>query len=340
MDNNIITLAHGSGGKMTHRLISELFYKYFNNPDLNAGGDSAILALQQPVGGKLAFTTDSYVITPRFFRGGNIGKLAVCGTVNDLTVSGAHPLYLSCGMILEEGLAIEELETIVASMAKTAEEAGVKIVTGDTKVVQKGAADGIFINTAGIGMVPEGIEIASSRIQAGDKVLVTGTLGDHGTAILLEREGFPISVNLESDCAPLNRMLSEVALQLRENLRVMRDPTRGGLATTLNELALEGNCGIHLVEEAVPVRGEVTGVCEMLGLDPFYMANEGKAILIVAPDRAEDALKTLLSFPYGANAALIGEVTAQDPGMVYLETVTGGSRILDMLTGDQLPRIC
>lgn len=335
--SDIITLAHGSGGKLTHRLISEMFHKYFKNDMLLEAGDSAVF---QVAGGKLAFTTDSYVITPIFFNGGNIGKLSICGTVNDLAVSGAKALYLSCGFIIEEGFELSKLEEIVKSMADTAAEAGVSIVTGDTKVVQKGAVDKIFINTSGIGIIPEGISISPSNIKAGDKVIISGTIGDHGTAILLEREKFNINSSLKSDCAPLNNMLHDVCNRFGSSVHVLRDPTRGGVATTLNEIAFDKSLGIKLIEDSLPVRNEVTGVCEMLGLDPLYMANEGKALLIVEDKYCDSVLEVLKKHNYGKDAAIIGEIVEQYPGKVFLETLTGGNRIVDMLVCDQIPRIC
>lgn len=333
----IITLAHGSGGTLTHRLISDIFKKYFKNSLLNQGGDSAVFEMDQ---GRMAFTTDSYVITPIFFKGGNIGKLSVCGTVNDLAASGAKPLYLSCGFIIEEGFPIDELETVVSSMAETAREAGVDIITGDTKVVQKGGADRLFINTAGIGKLYEGVSISPGRIEDGDKVIISGTIGDHGTAILLERENFPISSSISSDCAPLADMTGEICRRFGSSVHVLRDPTRGGLATTLNELALEGNCRIKIYEDLIPVKSEVQGVCEMLGMDPLYMANEGKMLLVVKAECSREVLGFLMNHKCGRDAAIIGDVGKDYPGKVFMETLSGGNRIVDMLVGDQLPRIC
>lgn len=332
-----ITLAHGSGGKLTHRLIEGLFHRYFRNELLLEAGDSAIFNVHD---GRMAFTTDSYVISPIFFKGGNIGKLAVCGTVNDLAVSGAVPKLLSAGFIIEEGFPIKDLEAIVQSMADAAKEAGVSIVTGDTKVVQRGCADGIFINTTGLGMVREGIQLGLDRVRPGDRILVTGYLGDHGTAIFLEREQFGVQSSIASDCAPLNGLIGEILEGFGSAVRIMRDPTRGGLATTLNELAKGQSYGIRLDERLLPVRDEVRGVCEMLGMDPLYMANEGKAVLIVEGEQAEEVAACLRGLPYGGDSAIIGEVTEAYAGKVHMKTITGGSRIVDMLTGDQLPRIC
>lgn len=335
--DDVISLAYGSGGKLTHRLINDLFYQYFSNETLLEGGDSAIF---QPGAGRLAFTTDSYVISPIFFRGGNIGKLAVCGTVNDLTVSGAVPKYLSCGFIIEEGLNFQELEQIVQSMAETAKLAGVGIVTGDTKVVQKGCADRVFINTSGIGFIPENISLSTKKIRAGDQVILTGTMGDHGTAILLEREDLKVRSEIASDCAPLNLLLEPVLEKFPDDVRVMRDPTRGGVATTLNELIADTGLGIRLRQESLPVRDEVKGICEMLGMDPLYMANEGKALIIADGNQADGIVRLLKESPLGKDAAVIGAVTNDFPDKVYMSTLAGGSRVIDMLSGDQLPRIC
>lgn len=335
--DDVISLAYGSGGKLTHRLINDLFYQYFSNETLLEGGDSAVF---QPETGRLAFTTDSYVISPIFFRGGNIGKLAVCGTVNDLTVSGAVPRYLSCGFIIEEGLKFEELEQIVQSMAETAKLAGIGIVTGDTKVVQKGCADHVFINTSGIGFIPENITLSTKKIRAGDRVILTGTMGDHGTAILLEREDLKVRSEIASDCAPLNLLLEPVLERFPDDVRVMRDPTRGGVATTLNELIAGTGLSIRLHQESLPVRDEVKGICEMLGMDALYMANEGKALIIADGNQADGIVRLLKENPLGKDAAVIGAVTNDYPDKVYMSTLAGGSRVIDMLSGDQLPRIC
>lgn len=335
--NGSISLAYGSGGKLTHQLISDLFYRYFKNDLLLEGSDSAVFQAQN---GKMAFTTDSYVISPVFFKGGNIGRLAVCGTVNDLTVCGAVPRYLSCSFILEEGLKLEALELIVKSMAEAAKEAGVSIITGDTKVVQKGCADEIFINTAGIGFIPEGVSFSVKNIRKGDKIILSGTMGDHGTAILLDRENLQIQSSIESDCAPLNLLLQPVTREFSNSIRVIRDPTRGGIATTLNELIAGSGLSISLYENALPVREEVKGVCEMLGIDPMFMANEGKVLIIADNNQSDSIVNLLKESPYGKNACVIGTVTDRAPNKVYLNTLAGGSRIVDMLTGDQLPRIC
>lgn len=335
--NEIVTLAHGSGGKLTHRLINDVFYKHFRNELLLECGDSAVFGVKE---GRIAFTTDSYVISPCFFKGGNIGKLAVCGTVNDLAVSGAAPKYISCGFIVEEGFGLHELETVAQSMADTAVNAGVAIVTGDTKVVQKGCADKIFINTSGIGYIPEGINLSSKRVQAGDKVILSGTMGDHGTAILLERENLGIESSIVSDCTPLNLLIVPLLKDFSKEIRVMRDPTRGGVATTLNELVSGSGLGIELYENALPVKDEVRGICEMLGMDPLYMANEGKVLIIADGSCADSIVEKMKEYPHGKDAAVIGTVTDTVPDKVYMRTLAGGNRIVDMLTGDQLPRIC
>ncbi|MDT3427377.1 hydrogenase expression/formation protein HypE [Paenibacillus forsythiae] len=335
--SEIITLAHGSGGKLTHQLIRGIFQKRFRNDWLLEGGDSAVL---EALPGQMAFTTDSYVIHPLFFRGGNIGKLAVCGTVNDLAVCGAIPRYISCGWIIEEGFPIEELEKIAESMASAAQEAGVFIVTGDTKIVPRGCADKLFLNTSGVGFIPEGLRLSPTLIRPGDRVIVSGTIGDHGTAILIEREQLQVETGLVSDCAPLNGMLELVTASVGGAVRLMRDPTRGGVATTLNEFTEGQGFGIRLEEHALPVKGEVSGLCGMLGMDPLYIANEGKAILVVDGAQADRVLELLRSHPYGQDAAVIGEVVVDHPGKVYMRTLAGGHRIVDMLVGDQLPRIC
>ena len=335
--DEFITLSCGSGGKLTHRLISDVFYKYFGNNLLLEAGDSAVFQVSQ---GKMAFTTDSYVVSPIFFKGGNIGKLAICGTVNDLAVSGACPKYISCGFIIEEGFSIRELRLIAESMAETAKEAGVSIVTGDTKVVQKGSADKIFINTSGIGFIRDGVNLSSKGIKNGDKIILSGTMGDHGTAILLERENFKVQSSIKSDCAPLNSLIGPVLNAFPENVRIMRDPTRGGVATALNELICGSGLSIQLFEDSLPVHDEVKGICEMLGMDPLYMANEGKVLLIVDGFHADGILELLKENPYGKDAAIIGTVTDAFADKVFISTLAGGNRIVDMLVSDQLPRIC
>ena len=333
--NDRILLAHGSGGKLAHELVEKSFVKALANPLLAKLDDSAVIDFS----GRLAFTTDSYVVSPIFFPGGDIGKLAVCGTVNDLAMSGARPLYLSLSFIIEEGLPQTELSQVISSVQKAAEEAGVEIVTGDTKVVHRGSADKLFINTAGVGIIPEGVNISGSNARAGDRVILSGTIGDHGIAVISRREELSFSTRLESDCAPLGGLVAEM-LNASPNIRCLRDPTRGGLATSLNELAKQSKVSIRIEEEKVPVREEVLAACEMLGFDPLYVANEGKLVAIVPPEDANKVLKAMRKNRYGENAAIIGEVGAEKPGRVVMKTVLGASRIVDMLVGDLLPRIC
>lgn len=335
--NGFITLAHGSGGKASHALITSVFVPVFGSQEEAGLEDSALLHLD---GRRIAFSTDSYVVDPIFFPGGDIGTLAVHGTVNDIAMRGGRPLYLSVAMILEEGLAMDDLARVVGSMKKCADGAGVTIVTGDTKVVPKGKADKIFINTSGIGLVKGDTNISAANGKVGDVVLVSGTMGDHGATILCQREGLAVTGSFASDSAPLNDMVFSLLDALQDDLHVLRDPTRGGLATTLNELAHSSAVGIRIREHAVPIRGQIRGVCEFLGLDPLYLANEGKLIAMVASHRAEEALALMRKDRYGAEAAIIGTLVAGHPGQVALETTTGGSRILDMLHGEALPRIC
>ncbi len=330
-----ILLAHGSGGKLAHELVEKSFVKAFVNPFLAKLDDSAVMDFS----GKLAFTTDSYVVSPIFFPGGDIGKLAVYGTVNDLAMSGAKPLYLSLSFIIEEGLPQDELNEIVDSVRKAAQEAGVEIVTGDTKVVHRGSADKLFINTAGVGIIPEEVDISGSNASPGDKVILSGTIGDHGIAVLSQREGLSFSTQLESDCAPLGSLVAEM-LAASPDIHCLRDPTRGGLATTLNELAKQSKVSIRIEEEKIPVREEVLAACEMLGFDPLYVANEGKLVAIVSAKDANKILKAMRENHYGTGAAIIGEVKAEHPGRVVMKTCLGASRIVDMLVGDLLPRIC
>jgi hydrogenase expression/formation protein HypE len=346
-----ITLSHGSGGKATHNLIEGVFAPAFSNPLLDRMDDAAILDFGLPIldwgsepskiqSPKIAFTTDTYVVSPLFFPGGDIGKLAVHGTVNDLAMSGAQPLYLSAGFILEEGFPIADLRRIVASMAQAAAAAGVAIATGDTKVVQRGKADGVFINTAGIGIVRAGWPIGQAHVRPGDKVLLSGAVGDHGIAIMLAREALEIETDAQSDSAPLNGLVADLLAAAGPALHCMKDPTRGGVATALNEIALESEVSIALDEHAIPIRPDVRGACELLGLDPLTIANEGKLLAIVAPDGAAAALAALRGHPLGRDAAIIGEVRAEPAAMVFLRTDIGGTRVLDMLVGDPLPRIC
>jgi hydrogenase expression/formation protein HypE len=345
MNSDVILLAHGSGGRLSQDLVERLFLPRFSNPALLQLDDSAVLPLpdlQVPDSRpRLAFSTDSYVVSPLFFPGGDIGKLAVCGTVNDLSMSGAWPLWLSAGFIIEEGLPVADLERIVASMAGTADRAGVQIVAGDTKAVDRGSADRLFINTAGIGLVPPGVVISADRARPGDVVLLNGPIGDHGITIMTQREGLLFGSPLQSDCAPLNGIVAALLAAVPPGtIHCMRDPTRGGLATTLNELAGRSQAGIEIDEEAIPVREAVRGACELLGLDPLYVANEGKVVVVVEAGAAPAALAALRSHDDGQGAAIIGRVTEDHPGRVILRTVLGARRVVDMLAGEQLPRIC
>ncbi|MBM3149440.1 MAG: hydrogenase expression/formation protein HypE [Chloroflexi bacterium] len=335
MDDDIILLAHGSGSRLSHQLIEKNLLPPLANPLLAKLDDSAVFDLS----GRLAFTTDSYVVSPIFFPGGDIGRLAVCGTVNDLAMSGAKPLYLSLSLIIEEGLTLGELRKVVDSIKAAAQEAGVTIVTGDTKVVNKGGADRLFINTSGIGIVPKGVDISGSNAQIGDKVILSGSIGDHGIAVMSQREGLKFSVPVQSDCAPLNRLVAEM-LEASPRIRCLRDPTRGGLATTLNEFVRQSSAGIRIEEDKIPVHDGVRGACELLGFDPLYVANEGKLVATVDPGDSEKILKKMKRNRYGKDAAIIGEVTADHRGKVVMKTRLGSSRIVDMLSGELLPRIC
>jgi len=330
-----VLMAHGSGGKLSHELVTRCFVGKLNNEWLARMDDSAVLDTE----GHLAFTTDSYVVTPIFFPGGDIGKLAVCGTVNDLSMSGAVPLYLSLAFIIEEGLEISELERVVDSIQRTAQEAGVSIVTGDTKVVQHGKADRLFVNTAGIGRIPQGVNASGSNVKQGDAIILSGTVGDHGMTIMAQREGLRFSGDLSSDCAPLNGLVSEM-LKVCPDIHCMRDPTRGGVATTLNEIAVQSKVGITIEDAAVPVRPPVSAMCELLGLDPLYIANEGKLLTFIPANAADELLDTMRRHKYGKDAVIIGQVTAEHAARVTLRTRLGTSRILAMLSGDILPRIC
>lgn len=331
--DEIITLDYGSGGKKTSRLIEKMILPALENPALSELGDGAIL----PGAGELVFSTDSFVVSPIFFPGGDIGKLSVCGTVNDVSVCGAVPKFLSCSFIIEEGFKISDLERIIASIRTQCEKAGVQVVTGDTKVVEKGRGDGIYINTAGIGFMKYP-GLSPKNLQAGDKVILSGTAGDHGTAVMLARNGM-MQGEIRSDCAALNG-LCDAILSTGAKVRVLRDPTRGGVATTLNEFIENTALGIELDEAAVPVRGEVRAACDMLGLDPLYCANEGKLLAVVAAEDADRVLSAMRDNEYGADSAIIGEVTAKYAGKVVIHTEFGGSRMLQKLTGAQLPRIC
>jgi hydrogenase expression/formation protein HypE len=334
-----ITLSHGSGGKATHNLIEGVFAPAFSNLLLEPLDDAAVFT-PDVLSPRLAFTTDSYVVNPLFFPGGDIGKLAVHGTINDLAMAAAEPLYLSAGFILEEGFPIADLRRIVASMASAAADAGVSIVAGDTKVVQRGKADGLFINTTGIGVVRARWPMGQTQLRPGDKVLLSGPIGDHGIAIMLAREALDIETTIESDTAPLHALVAALLNAAEDNLHCLKDPTRGGVATTLNEMALSSQVAIALDELAIPVRAEVRGACEILGLDPLTIANEGKLLAVVAPEAARVALAALRAHPLGQEAAIIGTVQPGPAGMVFLRTDIGGTRVLDMLVGDPLPRIC
>ena len=330
-----ILLSHGSGGQLTHSLIKE-FIGVLGNKFLNQLDDSAILKLDKD---KVAFTTDSYVVSPIFFPGGDIGRLAVCGTVNDLAVCGAKPLFLSSAVIIEEGFPKNKLERILESMRKTLKEAGVKIVTGDTKVVEKGACDQIFITTSGVGIVDKRCDLSLGKIKPGDKVIINGVIGDHGFSILNAREDFDFKASLKSDLAPLNHLIENI-MPVGKDLKFMRDPTRGGLATTLNEIVEHANIGIEIEEETLPIRKRIRAMGEILGMDPLYMGNEGKVVLIVAKRRSKEILRRLQGHKLGRNAAIIGTITKENKGEVVLKTVVGAKRIVRMLAGEQLPRIC
>lgn len=336
-----INMAHGSGGKAMRNLIEDVFLSAFDNPLLAPMEDQALVPLAQLAmyGDRLAFTTDTYVVDPLFFPGGDIGTLAVAGTVNDLAVSGAKPLYLSCGMVLEEGLPLETLRRVVASMKRVADESGVFIVTGDTKVVERGAADKLFINTAGVGVVPRGVAISAQNARPGDVVIINGYLGDHGTAILIARNQLALQADVVSDCQPLASLVAAM-LAACPDIHCLRDATRGGVATVLNEFAISSGVAIRLQELALPLREEVKGACEILGLDPLYLANEGKLVAVVPATAADRVLAAMRAHPAGTHAAIIGEVTERPAGVVVLHTGFGGQRIVDMLVGEQLPRIC
>jgi hydrogenase expression/formation protein HypE len=335
-DYPTVLMAHGGGGKLTHQLIQKMFASLFDNEHLSALHDGAILALD---GQRLAFSTDSYVVRPLFFPGGTIGELAVNGTVNDLAMCGARPLYLSCALIIEEGLPMEELWKVVVSMRDAATQAGVQLVTGDTKVVDKGKGDRLFINTSGIGIIPEGITIAPGRATPGDAIIVNGAIAEHGIAVMSVRDGLEFETPIESDTAALNGLTQKI-LEAGNDIHVLRDPTRGGVASVLNEIAESSNTGILIEERSLPVREPVRGACELLGLDPLYVANEGKLLAFVAPAATERVLEAMREHPLGRESVLIGHVTAEHPGVVVMKSSIGGTRVVDMLSGEQLPRIC
>jgi hydrogenase expression/formation protein HypE len=335
--NEQIVMGHGAGGRMSHQLIQKAFLSAFDNAALRAGDDAA--RLESGLHGNLAISTDSHVVFPLFFPGGDIGRLAVCGTVNDVAMLGATPLYLTAGFILEEGLSMDTLQRVIASMKAAAEEAGVQIVAGDTKVVQKGKADGLYITTAGVGLIRPNLTIGGAQAKVGDVILLSGSIGDHGIAVLDARGELGFQSTVQSDVAPLNHLI-DAMLNASNQVHVLRDPTRGGLATTLNEIATQSNVGILLKEETIPVRPEVNAACEMLGFDPLYIANEGKLVAIVAREDAESVLNAMRATRYGEDAVIIGEVTDEPRGRVLLKTTLGSTRIVDMLAGEMLPRIC
>jgi hydrogenase expression/formation protein HypE len=334
MESEKILLSHGSGGKMMHKLVNSIVSEYFDNPILNKLNDFA----EFDGGAKVVMSTDSFVVSPYKFPGGDIGKLSVCGTVNDIAVSGADKIYLTCGLIIEEGFPLDELRMILNSMKLAANEAGALIVSGDTKVVEKGAADKIFINTSGVGIKNIEYNLGGEFVSPGDKLIVTGNIGDHGITIMSEREGLSFRTTLESDCAPLNNMIKELLSECK-SVKCMRDPTRGGVATTLNEISRQSGISITVFEENLPVLPQVQGACELLGLDPLYVANEGKLLIFIAPDEADKALEIIKKNKYGHDAKIIGEAIEGEPS-VNLQTIFGSHRIIDELTGEQLPRIC
>ena len=337
MTSELISLDHGSGGKIAHRLTAELLLPLFDNPILSDLHDGAVLTLNDST--RVAFSTDTFTVTPLFFPGGDIGELAVNGTINDVAMCGATPLFISLALIIEEGFPMADLTRILQSIQRAATQAGVQVVTGDTKVVPKGAADGLFINTSGIGMIPKDVTIGSTGASPGDKIILSGTMADHGMTILTQREGLSFDSAIQSDSAPLNRMVKKI-LTASDKVHVLRDPTRGGVGTTLNEIAESSRAGIVLKEDHLPVREAVAGVCELLGFDPLYVANEGKLLAFVAAEDADTVLEAIRSDTFGRDACIIGDVTAEHPGQVILKTRIGGRRIVDMLTGEQLPRIC
>jgi len=333
-----IVMAHGSGGKMSHDLVARLFVPAFDNPVLRAGDDAGVVELAS--GKRLAVSTDSHVVWPLFFPGGDIGRLAICGTVNDVAVMGAEPKWITAGFILEEGLEVETLQRVIASMHAAAVEAGVELIAGDTKFVQRGKADGLYINTTGVGIIPLGITPNGSRAEEGDIILLTGTIGDHGMAVVSARGDLGFTSSICSDTAPLNQMIRSALDAAGDAIHVMRDPTRGGLATTLNEIARQSGKGIVIQEKAIPVKSPVRAACEMLGFDPLYVANEGKLVIIVRPDLAARTLAAVRACRYGEEAEMIGEVGNAPAGMVLMKTIFGSTRVVDMLAGEILPRIC
>lgn len=339
-DYPTVVMAHGGGGRMTQMLLEQMFLPLFHNPALESRHDGAIVSLGEGGSGRLAFTTDSSVVHPRFFPGGDIGTLAIYGTVNDLAMCGAQPLALSTAMILEEGLPMEELWRVAQSLQRAAAAVGVPIVTGDTKVVDRGKGDGLYLSTAGIGLIPAGVVIGPERATPGDVIILSGEIGSHGVAILSVREGLAFETELQSDSAPLHGLVAEILRAGGEGVHVLRDPTRGGVASTVNEIAAHAQVGIRLDERVIPIGEAVRGACELLGLDPLYVANEGKCIAIVAPSVADAVVAAMRAHPLGTSAAIVGEVVAEHAGRVWLQSRVGGRRIVDMLSGEQLPRIC
>jgi hydrogenase expression/formation protein HypE len=336
MMNDKILLDHGAGGKISHNLITDIMLPLFDNPILSQLDDGAILEID---GMRIAFSTDTFTVDPIFFPGGNIGELAVNGTVNDIAMCGATPLFLSAGLLIEEGFPMEELKRILEAMGSAAGEAGVKIITGDTKVVPKGAADKIFINTSGLGLIPDGVEIAGHRAMPGDRVILSGSIADHGMTIMTQRAGMSFESSIMSDTAPLNHMVNRMLLTSKD-IHVLRDPTRGGVGTVLNEIALSSKVGIIIYEDRIPLNSQVEALCELMGLDPLYIANEGKLVAIVGKHHVEEILLAMKEDRYGKDAVIIGEVISENPGSVLMRTKIGGTRIVDMLTGEPLPRIC
>ena len=330
-----IVLAHGSGGKLSHELIEKYLLNMLGNPLLCKLDDSATFACN----GRIAFTTDSYVVHPIFFPGGDIGKLSVCGTVNDLSMAGAVPKYISLSLIIEEGFPLDQFNKIIGSIRDTAEDAGVKVITGDTKVVNRGSVDKLFINTSGIGIIPESLSISASQARVGDKLILSGPLGEHGIAVISQREGLNFGTSIQSDCAPLNKLVADM-LKVSKEIHCLRDPTRGGLASILNEFAHRSNVGIRIWENAIPVNDHVQAACELLGFDPLYVANEGKLIAVVSCQDAEKILTAMHSNKYGVRSAIIGEIIPEHPGLAEMVTLLGTSRLIPMLAGELLPRIC
>ena len=337
MNSDLILLGHGSGGRLSHQLLDELIIPTLSGTAPSGQNDAALL---DAVAGRLAYTTDSFVVDPIFFPGGTIGSLAVHGTANDLAMMGARPLWLSCGLILEEGFSKDNLKIILEDMRQAADSCGVRIVTGDTKVVPRGKADKIFITTSGIGLIEHNIEINGSNARAGDAIIINGTIGDHGIAVMAGREGLKVGTDIRSDSAALNGLVASIIAEAGESLHVLRDPTRGGVATTIKEIAAQSNVAITLIEENLPVNPAVRGVCSILGLDPLFVANEGKLLAFVSAEAAERVLACVRRHPLGQQAAIIGHVSPGDPGRVRMETIIGGLRTVEMLAGEQLPRIC